>query len=169
MMEVILSINIVKLDKVELEKYREKLNCFVVSSSAAWLDDTKINNHYGIWKRVFKTTDKGIFGRFKDQVGIRQEQKVKFLGLAEIKTEGIDKAINSLSGEFDNCLFLSDKTFDELFSLFTENYREVLSDVDFFNVEEKYIALSKLLGPNSIILRPPISDETDDCSMVEFN
>lgn len=128
--------------------------CYVYSQHSSWFESTKINIHYGIWKRIKKNHPDNLFITMKDEPRHNENGQLKCFGLAEIKISDMDYVINNFAGDFDNCLFLSTRKFDVLYDLFSDNFIGKLINADFFCFKSKISTLSNVLSSEEVIVTP---------------
>ena len=64
----------------EVEKQFSRMNCYLYSQQAAWIEYSKINIYYGIWKRIKRALGKDIFVNSKDNYQQNDKGQIKFYG-----------------------------------------------------------------------------------------
>ena len=143
----------------ELKAAYANSHCYLYSQHSSWLEPTKVNMFYGIWKRVKKSHPDTLLIKTKDEPCNNEAGLVKFFGLAEVKISELDYVIENLAGEFDNCLFVSTREFDVIYDLFSHQFSEKLIMADFFNKKSKTEALTAVLSSTEVIVRPNYQEE----------
>ena len=158
MMEDIMDIDEKSMGVSDLKEKYLGLHFYLYSQHSSWNEASKVNVFYGIWKRVLKFHPKNMLVRYKDEAYTNKDGALKCWGLAEINDSELDYIMNHLSGEFDNCVFISPKGFDDLYEVFSAQFIDKLSESDFFNREVKTNAIKSVLSDEEMLLLPDFSE-----------
>ncbi len=132
-------------------------NWYLYSQNAAWMEPSKVNIYYGVWRRFNLYLDKGLFDESLESYLIDSAKGLKSYGVSRIKPDAREFVASNFAGGSDNCLIISTNSLDEIFQAMESNFGSVFSKVDFFCNIAKTNSIIKNLRKEYFVIAPDFS------------
>ncbi|KUM52073.1 hypothetical protein [Rheinheimera sp. EpRS3] len=149
-------------DFLSVEQILDKFtgfNWYLYSQNAAWLEPTKVNIYYGVWRRFIRSLGRNVFSLSKESFFVDPDKGLKNYGLSEINLAEREFVASNLAGDFDNCLIISARELDEIFVKFESKFKDVFANEDFFCKEEKFDSLVEFLHREDYVVIPSVYND----------